>query len=251
MSVTREDFSDLLTVGNPKTAKGEGFGFLTAIMHFAPAKLAGFEVCASRSAGCTAACLNTAGRGGFDPKIPRARIARTKLFREDRKAFSLKLEREILAHIRRAKRNDLKPAIRLNGTSDLPFENIKLEWKDGSKSTVFERFPNVQFYDYTKHAMRFKRELPSNYDLTFSLAEDNDNAAHFVLENGGRVAVVFRAPDGQPKRSFSFPETWRGYEVTDADTHDLRFLDKPNTICGLRAKGLGKKDTTGFVREVF
>ena len=56
---------ELLTLGNPKTAKGEKLWYFTAILHLAPATLSGFEVCSHRSAGCTAACLNTAGRGGM------------------------------------------------------------------------------------------------------------------------------------------------------------------------------------------
>jgi hypothetical protein len=36
-------------------------------------------------------------------------------------------------------------------------------------------------------------------------------------------------------------------KVIDCDEHDLRFLDKKNTVIGLRAKGKAKKETNGFV----
>lgn len=55
----------LLTVGNPKTEKGEKLGYWTAVLHLAPARLSGHEVCPGATIGCRAACLNTAGRGGL------------------------------------------------------------------------------------------------------------------------------------------------------------------------------------------
>ena len=58
----------LLTAGNPKLLKGEKKGYQSFVLHLAPADLSGREVCAKRTAGCTAACLNTAGRGGIFKK---------------------------------------------------------------------------------------------------------------------------------------------------------------------------------------
>ena len=43
------------------------------------------------------------------------------------------------------------------------------------------------------------------------------------------------------------PETFRGFQVINGDDTDLRFLDKPGTIIGLKAKGQGRKDDSGFV----
>lgn len=240
----------LLTRANPKTAKGEGYGYLTAILHLSPANLAGFEVCSSRTDGCTAACLNTAGRGGRFSGIHVARIRRTKWFRVDRTAFMRALEREIACHVRAAAKHGLEPAVRLNGTSDIPWENVRYDRVDGSRGTIFERFPDVQFYDYTKHAARFKRALPSNYDLTFSAADGNENAVSFALTHGARVAVVFRNQENPRARVWTLPDTFEGRPVVDADKHDLRFLEPPGVYCGLRAKGNAKTDTSGFVRDV-
>lgn len=246
--------SDLLTVGNPKTAKGEGFGYFTAILHLAPAKLAGFELCASRTDGCTVACLNTAGMQGSDGshrrRIISARIRKAKWFRADRDAFMCKLEREISAHVRASARHGLKPAIRLNGTSDIPFENLSYNRTDGTRGTIFERFPNVQFYDYTKHAIRFKRTLPANYDLTYSAADGNEASVEFAMRHGARVAVVFGNAERRNARKWNLPATWNGAQVVDADAHDLRFVEPQGVVCGLRAKGLAKLDTTGFVKWV-
>lgn len=239
----------LLTVSNPKTAKGEGFGYLTAILHLSPARIAGFEVCASRTLGCTNACLNTAGRGGIFEAIHVCRIRRTVAFRVNREAFMRQLEKEISAHVRRAAKHGLTPCIRLNGTSDIPFENVRYVRADGSKGTIFERFPDVQFYDYTKHSHRFARPLPANYDLTFSLADGNEDKADEAMRNGARVAVVFRNAVKPNARKWTLPATWNGVTVVDADATDLRFLDPKGVYCGLRAKGAAKLDKTGFVHD--
>lgn len=56
----------LLTLGNQKTLKGEGRGYLTGVLHLAPFNLSGVNVCPmAELAGCYEACLNTAGRGGI------------------------------------------------------------------------------------------------------------------------------------------------------------------------------------------
>jgi hypothetical protein len=247
--------SRLLTVGgNPKTDKGESYGYLTGILHLAPARLSGFNVCSSATAGCTAACLNTAGMqgsdGGHRRMIIGARIRRTKWFKADRQAFMLQLHKDIAALVRQAAREALLPAVRLNGTSDLPWENIRYERPDGSTGTVFDAFPNVQFYDYTKVATRFKRPLPANYDLTFSAADGNEAAVAVAVKHGARVAIVFGNVNRPRAKKWTLPAQYQGRTVVDADKHDLRFLEPAGVICGLRAKGLAKADTSGFVRFV-
>jgi hypothetical protein len=228
----------LLTTGNPKIAKGEKLGYLTNILHLAPANLSGYNVCPAASAACVIACLNTAGRGGMFRKgettnvIQLARIARTKWFFEDRPTFLAKLVREITNAIKLAKKNNLIPVFRLNGTSDIRWETVKLNGK-----TIFEMFSDIQFYDYSKIVNR--RDIPANYDLTFSLSESNQDAAIIALENGMNVAAVFR----------KMPETFLGYDVINGDDNDLRFLDRKTVIVGLKAKGKAKKDTSGFVQN--
>ena len=58
-----------------------------------------------------------------------------------------------------------------------------------------------------------------------------------AIAQGMNVAVVFR----------ELPESYLGMPVISGDEDDLRFLDPPRYIVGLRAKGRAKKDTTGFV----
>lgn len=241
----------LLTTRNPKTTKSEKSGYLTAIMHFAPAKLSGFNVCAYASKGCTLACLNTAGRGGMDDShyenilngIQVARIQRTRWFRRDKEAFMIQLADEIAAHVQRAIRHGLTPAVRLNGTSDIKWEDVKL----GAFRNIFAMFPDVQFYDYTKWPIH-KRRAISNYHLTFSLSESNDAHAADALALAVNVAVAFDV-----KKSDPLPPEYTIDGITapviDGDLSDLRFTDKRVSIVGLRAKGArGKADTSGFVR---
>jgi hypothetical protein len=244
--------SSLLTVsGDSKTVKGEKFGYLTGILYLAPHKAAGFNVCAKATAGCIAACLNTAGQGSYST-TQIARVRKTKWLRKDRAGFMLQLERNILALIRKANREGLTPVVRLNGTSDLPWENFRATFANRFHGTIFERFSDVQFYDYTKIAARFAKSLPDNYDLTFSAADGNENDVEFALSHGGRVAVVLRnsvRPNARAK-NWNLPDSYNGHTLVDGDNSDLRFLDPKGCWIGLKAKGHAWKDTTGFVHSI-
>lgn len=225
---------NLLTRGNTKTIKGEKKGYLTYILHLAPARLSGYQVCPASSPGCRAACLNTAGRGRFT-KTQEARIRKTRQFFEHRAEFMRALVKDIEAGIRKAERENLIPVFRLNGTSDIRWENVECE----GYPNIFLRFPDVQFYDYTKLSNR--RNIPINYDLTFSWSEDNQVSAMVAIARGMNVAVVFDTPKGK-----DLPKTYLSLPVFDADDSDLRFND-PRGVAGLRAKGDGKNDDSGFV----
>jgi len=232
----------LLSTANPKIQKGAKLGYLSFILHLAPATLSGKETCPKRTAGCTAACLNTAGRGGMFKRgentnmIQQARIRKTKMFFEDREGFMEQLEKDINLGIKQAARLGLTPVFRLNGTSDLAWEKYTMK---GSDKNVFEMFDNIQFYDYTKVLGR-KTSAYKNYHLTFSAADGNDADVQKAVAQGMNVAAVFDR----------LPEEYMGRTVIDADEHDLRFLDAKNVIAGLKAKGRAKKDTSGFVRRM-
>lgn len=271
----------LLTVGNPKIEKSVKFGYLTAVLHLAPGTLSGYNVCPKATAGCLAACLNTAGRGGIVAGnggrlqaaeiasgqrtniIQAARIRRTRLYFSARAHFMSTLGADIAKLIKLAAAHGLKPAVRLNGTSDIPWERVPFI----HRSSIIEVFPQVQFYDYTKRPNR--RDLPANYTLTFSLAEGNDDDAYWATRSGMNVAAVFH----KVPASYRLPATrdrldvhtgaslqttsdgvtqWVGnvreFPVIDGDEHDLRFLDRQGVIVGLKAKGNAKRDASGFVR---
>lgn len=227
--------TNLLSVGtDAKTVKGEKKGYLTGILYLAPSDSAGkgINTCAHASPGCRAACLFTAGRAQFTPSINKARIRKTHELFADRAGFQAQLEKDILALERKAKRENLTPCVRINGTSDLPW----------LAQNMARRFPHIQFYDYTKHPEPQKRMLP-NYHLTFSNSEINMQDSLAALENSVSVAVVFPVKKGKP-----LPEMWNGYVVIDGDESDLRFADPDGVVVGLRAKGKARKDASGFVQ---
>jgi len=227
----------LLSTANPKIQKGTKMGYLSFILHLAPADLSGRETCPKRTAGCTAACLNTAGRGGMFRKgentnmIQKARIRKTQYFFNERDAFMLDLYKDIQKAIKFAERQGLTPVFRLNGTSDLSWEKYTVGTTD---MNLFQLFPTVQFYDYTKVLGR-KVAQYKNYHLTFSKADGNDSDVAEALFQGMSVVAVYDAiPAGVPS----------------ADETDLRFLDPKGIMLGLKAKGRAKKDYSGFVIRV-
>ena len=231
----------LLSTANPKIQKGTKKGYLSFILHLAPATLSGKETCPKRTAGCTAACLNTAGRGGMFKRgettnvIQKARIRKTEYFFNDRAAFMADLVEDIMRAVNFARRKGLVPVFRLNGTSDLAWE--KYEVPNHGKN-IFDAFSTLQFYDYTKIVGRKVAGI-NNYHLTFSAADGNDADVKKAIANGMNVAAVFD----------KLPADYMGLPVIDADEDDLRFLDPKGVICGLKAKGKAKKDTSGFVRR--
>ena len=237
----------LLNSGNAKTLKGEKVGFRTFGLHLSPATKSGFNVCQWASAGCRAACLDTAGRGCMS-NVQNSRIAKTQRFFKDNFGFMSDLRIEIGKAIKSAARKSLTPCFRLNLTSDIPWENIRkgrTEKPPICSLNVMEEFPEVNFYDYTKGFTRMMAwlngKLPKNYHLTFSRSEEtSDDRIKKILSLGGNVAVVFRG---------SLPKTYLGFPVVDGDENDLRFKDKKGVIVGLVEKGLAKKDETGFVVE--
>jgi hypothetical protein len=230
-------FMKLLSIqSDPKTIKGEKYGYITAIMYLAPYLQAKREnVCPWATDGCASACLNTAGRGKMTV-VQKARINRTNFFFDDREQFFRMLCYEIKCFIAKAEFKKLKPCIRLNGTSDITWETKRV---DRTKKNIFETFPELQFYDYTKSINRVLNCDIPNYHLTFSRSENNDDQVNEIIRNSDKnVAVVFRD---------EIPKIWKGREVIQADNSDLRFLDAPYSICGLTAKGKAKKDFSGFV----
>lgn len=249
----------LLTIGgNPKVLKSQGLNVHTAILHLAPADASGRNVCPTaikENLDCLKYCLNTAGRGGIFKKgessntIQRARIRKTNLFFDNRAQFFAELIHDIKALIRQAERWDMVPAVRLNGTSDLPWETIK---NPANGQTILEHFPDVQFYDYTKSQARMLEymagALPKNYYLTISVHEKSDpGILAWILENGGTAAMIFHGrflPERARFESFA-PD----FPVLNGDESDARFLDHPGHIVGLKAKGRARAAVSASIRD--
>ncbi|HKD27864.1 MAG TPA: hypothetical protein VKC66_18405 [Xanthobacteraceae bacterium] len=258
----------IFSTDSAKAAKAGAHGYLDAIMYLAPAKMANgkFNLCSHASPACIALCLGWfSGQAGIvkdlehDTNATRAsRRARAIMFMEDRAAFLLLVVREIDGLERAAARLGFKLCVRMNGSSDVAWEGIRftierdqlgraIAVKLGGPDArnVFDHYPHLPFVDYTKNPGRFLRALPSNYHLTFSRSEINEDKALELLERGVNVSVIFAGEK---------PGTWHGYTVIDGDTHDLRHLDpraalgEHGYVIALSPKGRKTKaDVSGFV----
>jgi len=222
----------LLTESSTKTIKGLDYGYLSQMLYLAPSDLSGMELCAGKSDACALVCLNASGQLGLSSGI-KATMARTLLFRFRPLLFWTGVSEEIARGARKALKNGMGHSVRLNGTSDVPFEARK---NGKPLKELMRLYQNTRFYDYTKLAGRCLPEYVArhglkDYHLTFSFSGENWRACEMLLERGVSVAVCFDLKKGE-----QLPETYKGYEVIDGDIHDLRFLDKKGVIVGLRYK---------------
>jgi hypothetical protein len=232
----------LLSVSaDAKTTKGETLGFLTGILYLAPATTTKWNTCSmAKIAQCDKACLYTAGRGAFS-SVQTARINKTTWFFTERNTFMQQLVVDITKLVSKARKQGLQPLVRLNGTSDIRWEAVSfVDWFGVEHKNIFDVFPDVQFYDYTKDVNR--NGLPLNYDLTFSYSgvEGFQPFVDKAVSKGMRMAVVFR-------KESEIPMTFKGIMVVSGDKSDVRHLDDDAVIVGLYAKGQAKLDNTGFV----
>jgi len=214
-------YTKLLSYENAKASKSIEYGYLNFILYLAPHTLSGWNVCAGSSPECREDCLYGSGFGRF-PQVKRSRINKTKRYFVDRENFLSDLREDILRGIKYSKSENLIPAIRLDGTSDLFLARH-----------FVDLYNEAVFYDYTKVYNRFNKivDLP-NYDLTFSFSGRNKSNCLKALANGKNVAVAFKN---------CLPKTLWSYPVVDGDKHDLRFLDPKGSVVGLTPKGQGVK----------
>lgn len=254
--------SRFFSLDSPKAIKAQSYGYLNAINYMAPASTAGVgNLCPHASPGCLTLCLGWySGQAGMlsnheletgSNAARRSRQRKAQLFMRDRPAFMREMVAGVEAARRRAQRDNLKLCVRLNGATDIAWERINIDFpnrRDGFVYSVFDRFPGVQFVDYTKSVKRALAhaagKLPANYHLTFSRSEANEADCLRVLEAGGNVAVVF-ADTAMALQSGHY----LGHELVNGDAHDLRHLDKKGgVIVALSPKGRkAKADVSGFV----
>ena len=256
-------FKQFFSVDSPKAIKAKKYRYLNAINYMSPHQAGGVgNLCSHASPGCINLCL---GLYSGQASIVSAATNHTNSTRDSRKRKAQYFMRErhaymseMLIHIARLCRlactKRLKLCVRPNGSTDIAYEGIRvmvtpelaarLSKISGHKvtaglHTIFSAFPRVQFVDYTKNHHRFKRALPANYDLTFSLSELNLEHALSVLAKNVNVAVVSSWP--QPVR-------WHGFKTINGDEHDLRHLDPKGVAVWLSPKGSkAKRDASGFV----
>ena len=228
---------NLLSSGSTKIEKSNKLSdeWFSRIIYLAPDDLADGKntLCPyAKIAKCSEACLNTAGMGKFS-NVQQSRIRKSLLFLNDRQEFMRQLVQDANKFLKECDRLGKKPALRLNGTSDIQWETIEVD----GHNNIFAMFPQIQFYDYTKIPTRKVEHIP-NYHLTWSYSEANDKYATLFDKVSNNIAVVFRDV---------LPKVFKGLKVIDGDKHDMRFLDETQVVVGLIAKGEAKKDTSGFV----
>ena len=191
--------------------------------------------------------------------VQSARMRKAQWFYYDRTSFMFQLYHDVQKFVGYCKKRNIQPCVRLNGTTDIQWELIPVLTKElaqykgiDKNANIFEQFPEVQWYDYTKIANRRKAKDIPNYHLTWSYSNADPRYAAMLdtaIENGMNAAVVFRS--NFIKVVPKCWHKWNGYPVIDGDKDDLRFLDpKGGHIVALYAKGAAKKDQTGFVQEV-
>lgn len=232
-------YRPILGVASAKTIKGEKMGYLTGIVYLMP----DLELCPlSALAGCIGPCLQDSGRGRFE-SVKKARKAKTAFFKNQREAFMLSLCADVWTLRNKANKAKMIPLVRPNGTSDIPFENIIVH----DDKNIFQLFPDVQFYDYTKHPSRnLEGKTMGNYDLTYSFSGITPKPITIKgLSNphNSRTAVVFH------KRE-EIPATFQGFNVVDGDDTDVRHIDPKGVVVALYAKGNAKSDDSGFVQRL-
>jgi hypothetical protein len=228
---------------NAKTIKGEKYNIKTAILYLMPSDKSGVQLCPmAKLASCEKACLFTAGRGAMS-SVMLSRLRKTLYFNQYRDQFMHQLQNELIRERAKAERMGYKLIVRLNGTSDIRWENIVLGY---SYANIMQALPDIQFYDYTKIANR--RNIPSNYDLTFSYSGVSAYQPFVAkaVANGERIAVVFRNR-AIVEQMLANGETFLGLTVVDGDNTDIRHLDPKGAVVALYAKGKARNDQSGFV----
>lgn len=226
---------------NFKIEKSLKLGFAITGIHLLPDN----DICKFKSNDCFRLCLVSAGRGIFN-NVRKARQVKTEYFKNDTQGFMLQLIKEINSFIKYSEKRDLIPVIRLNLTSDIDYSSI---YSENHFDIIFNEFPKVQFYDYTKDFKKMLQQIQrpyKNYDLTFSFNGYNWKHCQAVLKTGYNVAMVFAGS--------RLPDTYKGkfnqsYKVINGDESDLRFKDEKGVIVGLLAKGKAKQENSAFVIE--
>lgn len=216
---------------------------LTYIIYLAPASQSGYNVCAYSTPECRLGCLSTSGRAGMDilagsTKVQNSRNKKSKLLFEEPEFFMRWVIQEITRFKNQAEKRNMGFSVRLNGTSDITFEDILIDDKN-----IFEIFPDVDFYDYTKNPVKVLNDIP-NYHLTFSYSGRNTIITKKLLSKGFNVAVVFNV-----KKETDLPKTFMGYPVVNGDLSDYRIKDGKGVIIGLKWKKIANKDDNDNIKK--
>lgn len=207
----------------------------TYAIYLSPAKLSGYQVCSHSTPECRLGCLNTSGRAGIEEFsgqtiIKNCRTIKTRLFFEETNFFMQWMIAEIINYRKRAARQGFFFSVRLNATSDINWANVFVDGKN-----IFQIFPQVSFYDYTKNADKFN-DIARNYHLTYSYTGRNWDKCTDLLSRGFNVAAVFKV-----KHEIELPKYYDNYPVINGDLTDYRIDDAKGIIVGLKWKRIANR----------
>lgn len=233
---------------NYKANKNITIGYNTYFLSLAHSDISGYNVCAyanklkakennKNKSFCSSVCVGYNGFAQIYKNVMKSRVKKTKLFFKNRSLFMEYLIKDINKAIKQSINKGLVPTFRLNAYSDIKYENIKIIHNDKEYLNIFEIFPNIKFYDYTKCP---NRKTPKNYELTYSYW---GNKKHLNKEiNTKNVAIVFD----------KLPTTYKNKLVVNGDKTDLRLKDNDgsNVVIGLKFKG-SKKALKDGINEGF
>jgi len=213
----------------------------TYAIYLAPANISGYNVCSHSTPECRMGCLATSGRTAVEifsgrNIIRNARIKKTRLFAEYQDFFMAWMIAEIKLKQAKAKREHFYFSVRLNATSDINWQ--KVFYKD---KTIFEIFPEITFYDYTKNHNKFNDIVP-NYHLTLSYTGRNWDKCLKILAKGHNVAMIFNV-----KHEKDLPAMYSQYQVVNGDLTDYRVDDAKGIIVGLKWKRIANRDAEKIV----
>jgi hypothetical protein len=137
---------------------------------------------------------------------------------------------EILQAQAKAKRDNYFFSVRLNATSDINWSAVFVNGKN-----IFQIFPDILFYDYTKNASKFANK-PLNYHLTYSYTGRNTMLCKELLSMGFNIATVFNV-----RKESELPAQFLGYQVINGDLTDFRIDDAKGIIVGLKWKRIANR----------
>jgi hypothetical protein len=221
----------------------------------APAAYSGKELCAWRTAACTMACNGFWSGMNVTVSTRLALIGRAILFNYFRPFFTAKLRKELQSFAKLCKRTHVRPAVRLNVSSDIVYERVLPD--------IFAEFPDTCFLDYTKALPRNRPTLPKNYELCHSFNERTKTADVEAIVAAGRNVVIAFDSAYAPSRGLwgALPKTVRFTDdsgrdftlpVVNGDRHDLRLaaMDGRGVVVGLHGKS-GRARVDGSVSAGF
>ena len=237
-------FNGIKIIGSSlKVEKGEKLNVLTIVAYLAPSDASGLlkngkplNVCPFATDACRKGCLGLNAGLMVAPQVINSKLWKTALYYVDKELFRSLIIHEITKAEKYAdKKGFHKLAVRLNGTSDLPFYQL---WPE-----LLTMFPNVSFYEYTKQPQfikRYDKEKTPNYHLTYSAngGAQSRELAKIAYDKGLSIsAIVLETPISEKeKQTLSNNVLGFSANVLDGDETDLRFYDRPSSIVSLKVK---------------